>query len=377
MNEFTELLENFWIVRDKDSESYFRIKRAVNNTKMKRFLNQFAGWNIVVNNKLIKIEKTPAQAMPFMGIQEFQDKKDYCILCALLIFLEDKFEGEQFLFTEMEQSITAIIGNSIQFDSKKFSDRKAIVRVLKFAENMSFIKTSDGSVENLESDLNKQILYENTGSSRYFSVNHSMETGDFKSYKDFEKREELYTNSETGSARINRIYRKLLLQPAVYWENKNDADSIYIKKQRRSIIQHLEEYTDGRLDIHNGAAFYMLNENDTFGEIHISDKAVSGFSALICTELQKILSPDLTTHKTFISKNDFRKFILDCKEKYKDGIGKQLRETSDDKITDMIINYFYNWQFLENADDGYYICDGIYKISGRFPQDYQSKMPKG
>ena len=79
MNEFTQLLENFWIVREKDSESYFRIKRAVNNTKMKRFLNQFAGWNIVVNNRLIKIEKIPAQAMPFMGIQSFQDKKDYCI----------------------------------------------------------------------------------------------------------------------------------------------------------------------------------------------------------------------------------------------------------------------------------------------------------
>lgn len=374
MNEFTELLENFWIVRDKDSESYFRIKRAVNNTKMKRFLNQFAGWNIVVNNRLIKIEKIPAQAMPFMGIQSFQDKKDYCILCALLIFLEDKFEGEQFLFTEMEQSVSAILGNSISFDSKKFSDRKAIVRVLKFAESMSFIKTSDGSVENLESDLNKQILYENTGSSRYFSVNYSMETGDFQSYRDFEEREELYTDSETGSARINRVYRKLLLQPAVYWENKNDADSIYIRKQRRSIIQHLEEYAEGRLDIHNGAAFYMLNENDTFGEIHISDKAISGFCALICTDMQEILSPNPETHKTLIQKEEFHQFILKCKNKYKDGIGKQLRESSDERIKDMVIQYLYNWQFIEKADNGYYICDGVYKISGRFPEDYMPKV---
>ena len=374
MNEFTELLENFWIVRDKDSESYFRIKRAVNNTKMKRFLNQFAGWNIVVNNRLIKIEKIPAQAMPFMGIQSFQDKKDYCLLCALLIFLEDKFDGEQFLFTEMEQSISAIISNSISFDSKKFSDRKAIVRVLKFAESMSFIKTSDGSVENLESDLNKQILYENTGSSRYFSVNYSMETGDFQSYRDFEEREELYTDSETGSARINRVYRKLLLQPAVYWENKNDADSIYIRKQRRSIIQHLEEYADGRLDIHNGAAFYMLNENDTFGEIHISDKAISGFCALICTELQEMLLPNPETHKIFMEKEKFHEFILKCRDKYKDGIGKQLRESSDEKIKDMVIQYLYNWQFIEKSADGYYICDGIYKISGRFPEDYMPKV---
>lgn len=126
--------------------------------------------------------------------------------------------------------------------------------------------------------------------------------------------------------------------------------------------------------IHNGAAFYMLNENDTFGEIHISDKAISGFCALICTDLQEILSPNPETHKTFMPKEEFHQLILKCKDKYKDGIGKQLRESSDEKIKDVVIQYLYNWQFIEKSDKGYYICDGIYKISGCFPQDYTPKV---
>ena len=35
---------------------------------------------------------------------------------------------------------------------------------------------------------------------------------------------------------------------------------------------------------------------------------------------------------------------------------------------------FYNRQFIEKADNGYDICDGIYKMSGRFPEDYMPKV---
>ncbi len=56
---------------------------------------------------------------------------------------------------------------------------------------------------------------------------------------------------------------------------------LYIKNQRNTISACLDRYLDGRLDVHNGAAFYMTNEDETFGTVHPSDKMISGFAALI------------------------------------------------------------------------------------------------
>ena len=61
MNEFVELLDNFWIVRDENPTDYFRIKRSIDNS-MKRFISDYAGWKLIINNKVIKLEKTPAEA---------------------------------------------------------------------------------------------------------------------------------------------------------------------------------------------------------------------------------------------------------------------------------------------------------------------------
>ena len=70
MNEFSELLENFWITHDSDKAAYFRIKRSV-DSDMKNFISNFTGWKLIINNKLVKLEKIPSEAKPFMGIQEF------------------------------------------------------------------------------------------------------------------------------------------------------------------------------------------------------------------------------------------------------------------------------------------------------------------
>ncbi len=378
MNEFAELLEKFWFVRESDSGDYFRMKRAADN-KMKRFLNESVGWNIIINHKVVKIEKIPAQAQPFMGIQEFETPKDYCLLCALLIYLDDLFDGEQFLLTELTDNIPTILGNTITIDFTKFSDRKSMVRVLKFAQKMSLISITDGSIDNAEHDLSKQILYENTGLSAYFTVNHAVDISQFQTYRDFEDKTELYLNNDVGYARTSRVYRKLLLQPAMYWESKEDTDSLYLKNQRRHIARNLEDYIDGRLDIHNGSAFCMLHETDSCGNVHPSGSALSGFVALVCAALRNadfLPAQPNDTHKTFVKTAVFHNFLLQCREQYGAGLGKQLRELSEPQFLTLTVDYFVGWLLLERTEQGYLLCEGIYKTVGYFPKDYQPTISK-
>ena len=63
-------------------------------------MNEQLGWNLIVNESVIKLEKVPPKAMVWMGIQEFQEKLDYCLLCGMLLFLSDLDDGEQFLLSE-------------------------------------------------------------------------------------------------------------------------------------------------------------------------------------------------------------------------------------------------------------------------------------
>ena len=107
MYEFRYLLDRFWVTRADNKELYFTVKRAL--PSYRRFVNEQLGWNLIVNESVIKLEKVPPKAMTWMGIQEFQEKLDYCLLCGMLLFLSDLDDGEQFLLSSLTESLEALL----------------------------------------------------------------------------------------------------------------------------------------------------------------------------------------------------------------------------------------------------------------------------
>ena len=93
MNEVRTLFEQFWVCKDADKERYYRVKRDI--PRFRRFIREQLGWKLIHTENLLKLEKRPAHAETFMGIQEFADIRDYCILCVVLMYLEDKEEQEK------------------------------------------------------------------------------------------------------------------------------------------------------------------------------------------------------------------------------------------------------------------------------------------
>ena len=371
MKEITQLLEEFWIVKDKNTTDYYRIKRSIDN-QMKNFLTDFVGWKLFVTNKLIKLEKLPAEAHPFMGIQRFESVNEYMLLCALLIYLDEKRDGTHFLLSELIENIEKIIAGYADIDLTRFTDRRSLIKVLKFAVEMSMLKISDGSIEAAEQDQSKEVLYENTGLSKFFSVNHDSSISEYTDYHDFENRSSLYTDDETDMVRTNRVYRRLLLQPSMYWDSDDDMDSIYLINQRQYIYKHLDKYVGGRLDIHTGAAFYMISEDNVFGKIHPSEKSISGFIALMCGKIREDIAT-INNSKIFLTETEFELTILKYKELFFKGLSKELRDMSNEKFTFLVKKYMFEWQLAEESEDGYYLCDGIYKTAGRYPKDFKEE----
>lgn len=132
MNEIRTLMEKFWICRDSDKETFYKVKRDIPN--FQRFIREQLGWKLIHTEKLLKLEKRPAHAEAFMGISEFTDIRDYCILCVVLMYLEDAEEGRQFLLSELIDYVETQLKNYMPVDWTSFTQRKSLVRVLQYME---------------------------------------------------------------------------------------------------------------------------------------------------------------------------------------------------------------------------------------------------
>ena len=187
MYDFRELLNRFWVTREADKELYFALKRAV--PEYRKFAREQLGWNLIVDEKAIKLEKVPPRAMPWMGIESFTETLDYCLLCALLLFLADLDDGEQFLLSTLTEALETFLREVRPVDWTRFPHRKALVRVLQYAQEVGLLLVFDGDSGGFGSDREQEVLYENTGLSRHFPVHFGRDILSCRTVEDFEASE--------------------------------------------------------------------------------------------------------------------------------------------------------------------------------------------
>lgn len=91
MKPLEVLLSKRWILKNRDKELYYQLKDEIG--KSRDFLTEKLGYQAIVTPNLIKLEKIPAYAQNWMGIQEFSDHLEYIFLCMILMFLEERDLG--------------------------------------------------------------------------------------------------------------------------------------------------------------------------------------------------------------------------------------------------------------------------------------------
>ena len=94
------LFENFWICKDTDKETYYKVKRDI--PKFQRFVREQLGWKLVHTENLAEAGKEAGPCRSRLWESEnLRTFRDYCILCVVLMYLEDMEEQEQFLLSEL------------------------------------------------------------------------------------------------------------------------------------------------------------------------------------------------------------------------------------------------------------------------------------
>lgn len=376
MNEVRTLFENFWICKDSDKETYYKVKRDIPN--FQKFIREQLGWKLIHTESLLKLEKIPAHAEAFMGIEEFTDLKDYCILCVLLMYLEDKAEGEQFLLSELIDYVETQLKAYMEVDWTSFTQRKSLVRVLQFMEKLQMLRVYEGKSEGFSAQAGQEVLYENTGYSKYFATSFPVDISGYTSWEDFEKSDFEELEESRGTVRINRVYRQLAVCPALYWDKNDDADALYLKNQRQWVAKYLDENLGGHLDIYKNAAFLTLEADDCYGAVHPRDAMLPEVVLLVCAELQK----GLETGKIKKSENEcivleetvFTDLLRFCRETWRQGWSKEYREMDEKRFIDTVYLYMSRWMLLKKEGTNVILLPAVGRQTGYYPRDFVEKQ---
>ena len=376
MDEFRALMDRCWVTRAEDKELYFLLKRTLPDYR--RFIQEQLGWNLIVNEAVIKLEKIPPMAMPWMGIQSFQEPMDYCLLCALLLFLADLDDGAPFLLSSLTRAVETFLAETMPVDWTQFLHRKSLVRVLQYAQSIGLVLVYDGNSAGFGSNQDQEVLYENTGLSRHFSVHFGRDIMECRSVEDFEA---FSWEGEETEVRRHRVYQQLALAPGLYCSEENRGDYEYIKNQRRAIGASLDKALDGELQVHKNGAFFLLSEGNRCGMTYPGTRALSDAALLLCAQLrEEILQGRYSRQEddtVVLTNREFRYEVERCRARCGNGWGSQMRGMSLDRVIQELTDYMAQWMLLEKLEGGILLDPAVGKLVGCYPDSFHNELSEG
>lgn len=379
MKELEVLLNSRWVLKSKDKELYYRIRDSL--SELRKFTTEKMGCQIIDNSLLIKMEKIPVIPETFMGIQRFSSKEEYAYLCILLMFLEDRDPQEQFILSQLTEYISASLPGELS-DWTLYTNRRKLIRVLRYAQEQSIIGVTDGRDDVFMDDEAGEVLYENTGISRYFMRTFPKDIMDYQNPEDFRESEWFEVDEDRGFARRHRVYKRIIFAPGMYREDGSPEDFEYLKYYGRRLSGELEQMFDCHVHIYRGCAFLMAGEDLRMGAVFPGSNSISDILLLCFEEIRKKIEsgkwqtgPD---EMCYVDRIEFENMIHEVKRKYGSGFSKMFREMPEGDFARSVLEEMKLWMAArsETGADQIVICPIVGKMQGNYPEDYTGGMNK-
>ena len=366
------LLSKRWILKDREKELYYQLKDEIG--KSRDFLTEKLGYQAIITPNLIKLEKIPAYAQNWMGIQDFSDRLEYIFLCMILMFLEDRDAGEQFVLSMLTEYIQANIKEE-QIDWTIYSYRRHLVKVMKYCVKIGILEIDDGSEDSFMKSDEGEVLYQNTGASRYFMKNFSRDISDYHSQEDFLKEEWIGMNEDRGIIRRQRVYRSLLMSPGIYLNDDTEEDFAYVRHYRGMIEEELDRFFDCELQVHKTSAFLIMGEDSNLGRSFPEENTLSDIVLLWCNLFrQKIADRSVEVpagEDIVISRQQFLMISEECKRQYGSGWIKTYREMTMGEFCKKLKEYMILMEMIMEKYDQIIVYPIVGKVAGCYPKDFK------
>ena len=378
--EFEALMDRRWIRKSEDRDLYFRIRDQL--PEIRKFATEKMGCQIIETPSLVKMEKIPAQPESFMGIREFTAPEDYAYLCVLLMFLEDREAGEQFILSQVTEYFAGNMPGGAP-DWTIYTNRRRLIRVLRYAEAQGMLIVTDGNEDSFMEGREAEVLYENTGASRFFMRSFSTDIHEYTSPKDFEGSRWLDVNEDRGIARRQRVYNRLLFLPGMYKADGSEEDFEYLKNKGRFMTEELEKLFDCRIHIHKGSAYFLEGDDCRMGETLPEGNVMSDMILLICAEIRKQVEsgafPVGADEMILVDRTVFEALLRDVRDRYGSHFTKTYREMPEGEWIRTVTAEMELWTLVREIPESHMvrIAPAAGKLEGRYPESGEALPETG
>ncbi len=362
------LLNNFWCVKELEPEKYYYIKNNLDSCK--DFIKEKLGSKLIVNDKFIKLEKTPSSPKSYMGLNDFNRNIEYVILMIILLFLEDKPKQEQFILSNLIDYISQTarlleLNNIPNWDLLK--DRKSLQNVIYYLKDKGIIKVVEESSSFTE-NKNAEGLYETTGISNYFVREFNENIQEYNNLKDFVIDEFNNQDINIKDIRRFRVYRHIIYALSTYTKDLSESEIDYLRKMKNNMQTEIEKYLPSSLEVTKNMAL-LLTESDYKEKLDFPNaKAVSDIVLLVNNEILNELNDEKINLNDeefiYVSKEIIERIIKNVYKEFNSYFSKKYKDLTKDDFVTEVINYMKEYDFIFIEDNNYRINPSVSKFIG-------------
>lgn len=359
------LISRPWLTKEDDPDRFARVKDHFEY--LRDWFYDHTGYALLVTRNFAKLEKAPAVFHTWMGMSEFYSARDYGLFTYGLWYLEGKSDGEQFLLSEMVETIRDhLLGDGLDIDWAIYDHRLSMVRALKKLRDIGAISSIEGEESGwAREEAGSNVLYEASPLARYVLRRFPKELMAYQAVDELYEVEQierspveadaLSSQTETR-ARRHKVFRRLLFEPVVYDWSWTEDERRYVQTQRSWIIHQIEEATGlaGRR-FREGLYFFwpeLLTEMDLFP----TQAAVSDLVLLLAKVLRDnmaLQTLSLTAHEVgciHLTRGEFENALRTLREAYEPLWTKDHREKTTSQLAIELITHMEAWNLC--ATDG-------------------------
>lgn len=372
------LLENFWILREQDPETYQIIRDREN--ALKDYVLDKLGYHLIIHRYFAKLEKIPASPEAWMGIELFQQPRDYALLCCVLAYLESITGYEQFLLSDLCAEVQALYPGEVALDWRNYEHRKSLVRVLQLLTELRILTVVDGETLTFGQNESSEVLYEVSVVARYFMRSYPKDLFLFQTKEDILAAEVFEGDDELlGARRRHRIYRQLVLSPAMYRGSAEDADFLYLRNYRARLQDDLERHTGLQLELYRNTALLIAPEPKAALTLFPDQKGISDialqFTAILRQQIAEEQRRADSLGRVALTNLEFEQIVKLCRERFGFGWSKQYRAGLIKHTAEDLLGFLLAWTFAKRSEEGNVILlqPVLGRLTGDYPQDFRDK----
>ncbi|MEX2472087.1 MAG: TIGR02678 family protein [Gemmatimonadota bacterium] len=350
---YLDLLDRAAVSASDDDAAFRRIRATVDDVRT--WYAHRTGWPTIVTRELIRTVKTPSVAHVGQGFEWASEPLDYELLSWILWYGES-IASDQFVFSELVEEIelrTAELQGEGHFTWDRLEHRRSLKRAAEALADLGVIREVDGSVSDYAEARTEDALYEFTAVARHLHLSFGDELYEAVALRgDFAVLEEPVDDAASDE---QRLYRSLLLSPALYAHHDPDAFAVLRGRGRRErIADDIREHFGWDLEVTRGYACLLRPARDARGRSTFPARsAETHVVLLLCGRVRELVAagelvPD-ELDAIEVTRAWLEARIVELQDEFGAHWGRTMARLSLDALVDGVVGLMTGWCLMERS----------------------------